>query len=90
VSGANERLVLTADADGIRTITLNRPEARNAFDTELYRPTGPLASLRPTKHLLRAGWLDAARAARHREEEVFSTLLGQGGSQAALAELLSR
>jgi enoyl-CoA hydratase/carnithine racemase len=51
---------------------------------------GPLASLRTTKHLIRAGWLDAARAARHREEEVFATLLGQGGSQDALDEFLAR
>ena len=33
-------LVLVDDADGVRTITLNRPEARNAFNTDLYRATG--------------------------------------------------
>jgi len=33
-------LVLVDDADGVRTLTLNRPEARNAFNTDLYRATG--------------------------------------------------
>ena len=33
-------LVLIADDAGVRTITLNRPEARNVFNSELYRATG--------------------------------------------------
>jgi len=51
---------------------------------------GPLSSLQATKRLVRAGWLDAARAARTREEEVFSTLLGHGASKDALDEFLAR
>jgi len=47
------------------------------------------ASLAATKRLIRAGWLDAARAARAREEEVFSTLLGHGDSLAALEQFTS-
>ena len=35
-----ETLILTDDAEGVRTITLNRPDARNAFDTALYAATG--------------------------------------------------
>ena len=33
-------IVLTTDADGVRTITLNRPEVRNAFNSALYRAAG--------------------------------------------------
>jgi enoyl-CoA hydratase/carnithine racemase len=47
-------------------------------------------SLVATKRLIRAGWLDAARAARTREEEVFTTLLGHGDSKAALDEFVGR
>ena len=47
------------------------------------------ASLVATKRLIRAGWLDAARAARTREEEVFTTLLGHGDSLAALEQFTS-
>jgi enoyl-CoA hydratase/carnithine racemase len=46
-------------------------------------------SLAATKRLVRAGWLDAARAARSREEEVFSSLLGHGDSKAALEQFTS-
>jgi enoyl-CoA hydratase/carnithine racemase len=46
-------------------------------------------SLAATKRLIRAGWLDAARAARTREEEVFATLLGHGDSVAALEQFTS-
>jgi enoyl-CoA hydratase/carnithine racemase len=48
------------------------------------------ASLTATKALVRAGWIDAARSAREREEAVFSTLLGQAASRAALDEFLAR
>jgi enoyl-CoA hydratase/carnithine racemase len=51
---------------------------------------GPLASLRATKRLIREGWIDAARAARAREEAVFTTLLGHGASRAALDDFLGR
>ena len=47
-------------------------------------------SLAATKRLIRAGWLDAARAARTREEEVFTTLLGHGDSKAALDDFVTR
>ena len=47
------------------------------------------SSLVATKRLIRAGWLDAARAARAREEEVFTTLLGHGDSKAALEQFTS-
>jgi enoyl-CoA hydratase/carnithine racemase len=47
-------------------------------------------SLAATKRLIRAGWLDAARAARTREEEVFTTLLGHGDSKAALDEFVKK
>lgn len=50
----------------------------------------PLPSLVATKRLVRAGWLDAARAARAREEAVFTTLLGKGASRDALDEFLRR
>jgi enoyl-CoA hydratase/carnithine racemase len=33
-------MITTDDRDGVRTITLDRPEALNAFDTALYRATG--------------------------------------------------
>ncbi len=33
-------MILTDDDAGVRTITLNRPEALNAFDTALYRAAG--------------------------------------------------
>lgn len=46
------------------------------------------ASLAATKRLIRAGWLDAARAARAREEAVFTTLLGHGASKDALDEFV--
>jgi enoyl-CoA hydratase/carnithine racemase len=45
-------------------------------------------SLAATKRLVRAGWLDAAQAARAREEEVFTTLLGHGASKDALDEFV--
>jgi len=51
---------------------------------------GPLSSLQATKRLIRGGWIDAARAARAREEEVFTTLLGHGASKDALDEFLAR
>ena len=51
---------------------------------------GPLASLQATKRLIRAGWLDPVRAARVREEDVFSTLIGHGASRDALDEFLGR
>jgi enoyl-CoA hydratase/carnithine racemase len=47
------------------------------------------SSLAATKRLIRAGWIDAARAARTREEEVFATLLGHGDSKAALEQFTS-
>jgi enoyl-CoA hydratase/carnithine racemase len=50
----------------------------------------PLSSLVATKRLVRAGWLDAARAARAREEDDFRALLGHGASKAALDEFLTR
>ncbi|GMU79883.1 MAG: enoyl-CoA hydratase [Acidimicrobiia bacterium] len=50
----------------------------------------PSSSLVATKRLVRAGWLDAARAARSREEAVFTTLLGHGASKAALDDFLDR
>jgi len=52
--------------------------------------SGPLSSLQATKRLVRAGWIDAARAARAREEAVFTTLLGHGASKDALDEFLAR
>ena len=33
-------MIRTDDSDGVRTITLDRPEALNAFDTALYRAAG--------------------------------------------------
>ena len=51
---------------------------------------GALSSLQATKRLIRAGWIDAARAARAREEAVFTTLLGHGASKDALDEFLAR
>lgn len=50
----------------------------------------PRSSLVATKRLVRAGWIEAARAARAREEEVFVTLLGHGASKDALDEFLGR
>jgi enoyl-CoA hydratase/carnithine racemase len=47
-------------------------------------------SLAATKRLIRAGWLDAARTARTREEEVFTTLLGHGDSKAALDDFVNK
>ena len=47
-------------------------------------------SLAATKRLIRAGWLDAARIARTREEEVFTTLLGHGASLAALDDFVKK
>jgi enoyl-CoA hydratase/carnithine racemase len=47
-------------------------------------------SLAATKRLIRAGWLDGARAARSREEQVFTTLLGHGDSKAALDDFVGR
>jgi enoyl-CoA hydratase/carnithine racemase len=47
-------------------------------------------SLAATKRLIRAGWLDGARAARSREEEVFTGLLGHGDSKAALDEFVGK
>jgi enoyl-CoA hydratase/carnithine racemase len=47
------------------------------------------SSLSATKRLIRAGWIDAARAARAREEDVFTTLLGHGDSKAALEQFTS-
>ena len=47
------------------------------------------SSLVATKRLIRAGWIDAARAARAREEDVFATLLGHGDSKAALEQFTS-
>jgi enoyl-CoA hydratase/carnithine racemase len=47
------------------------------------------ASLAATKQLMRAAWLDGARAARTREEAVFATLLGHGDSKAALEQFTS-
>ncbi|MFA5883031.1 MAG: enoyl-CoA hydratase/isomerase family protein [Acidimicrobiia bacterium] len=51
---------------------------------------GALSSLQATKRLIRAGWIDGARAARAREEAVFTTLLGHGASKDALDEFLAR
>jgi enoyl-CoA hydratase/carnithine racemase len=48
------------------------------------------ASLAATKRLIRAGWLDAAQAARAREEEVFTTLLGHGASKDALDQFVNK
>jgi enoyl-CoA hydratase/carnithine racemase len=48
------------------------------------------ASLAATKRLVRAGWIDAAQAARVREEAVFATLLGHGASKEALEEFVGR
>lgn len=31
-----EEKIYTSDSDGVRTITLNRPEKKNAFDQSMY------------------------------------------------------
>lgn len=46
------------------------------------------AALAATKRLIREGWLDAAQAARTREEAVFTTLLGHGASKDALDQFV--
>jgi enoyl-CoA hydratase/carnithine racemase len=50
----------------------------------------PLPSLVATKRLVRDAWIESARAARTREEDVFRTLLGQRDSQDALDAFLAR
>jgi enoyl-CoA hydratase/carnithine racemase len=50
----------------------------------------PTVSLVETKRLLRTGWVDAARAARRREEEVFARLTGAPANREAIAAFLER
>jgi enoyl-CoA hydratase/carnithine racemase len=50
----------------------------------------PLVSLVETKRLLRAGWVEAARAARTREEAVFARLTGAPANREAIAAFLER
>jgi enoyl-CoA hydratase/carnithine racemase len=50
----------------------------------------PLVSLVETKKLLSAGRIDAARAARQREEAVFALLTGAPDNRAAIAGFLEK
>jgi len=50
----------------------------------------PIVSLRETKRLMREGWLDAAHAARTREEEVFARLTGAPANREAIAAFLEK
>jgi enoyl-CoA hydratase/carnithine racemase len=50
----------------------------------------PLVSLVETKRLLRTGWVEAARAARTREEAVFARLTGAPANREAIAAFLER
>jgi enoyl-CoA hydratase/carnithine racemase len=50
----------------------------------------PVVSLIETKQLVRTGWVDATRAARAREEEVFARLTGAPANREAIAAFLER
>ncbi len=50
----------------------------------------PVVSLVETKRLVRTGWVDAARAARVREEAVFARLTGGPANREAIAAFLER
>jgi enoyl-CoA hydratase/carnithine racemase len=50
----------------------------------------PVVSLVETKRLLRAGWLDSARSARAREEELFAVLTGAPANREAIAAFFER
>lgn len=73
----------------LRTVPPDRLRAE-AAELAAELAAGPRPALRATKRLLRAGWLDVARAARAREEDVFTTLVGQAASRDALDEFLGR
>jgi enoyl-CoA hydratase/carnithine racemase len=50
----------------------------------------PIVSLVETKRLLRTGWVDAAKSARAREEEVFARLTGAPANREAIAAFLEK
>lgn len=50
----------------------------------------PVVSLVETKRLMRTGWLDSARAARTREEEVFARLTGAPANREAITAFFER
>jgi len=50
----------------------------------------PIVSLVETKRLLRTGWVDAAKAARAREEAVFARLTGAPANREAIAAFLEK
>ena len=50
----------------------------------------PIVSLVETKRLVRTGWIDAARAARGREEAVFARLTGAPANREAITAFLEK
>lgn len=83
--------MLTADADGVRTITLNRPEARNAFDSALYRATGAALDDADADDAVRVVVLTGAGKGFSAGQDLkemarTSAALGQGGGAAEVPE----